>query len=227
MSSLSSTWTRLFSVPQPRKIVCGGLNYVDHAAETKLAVPDEPLLFGKFASSFVGQGEPIVLPPEAGHVNAEAELAVVIGAPGSRIRHEQALDHIHGYTIANDVSARDLQFRDGQWFRGKAFDTFCPVLQDLVPAADFDPTDVRVTQRVNGQVLQDARTADMIFDVPTLVAYVSAVVTLEAGDLILTGTPPGVGYARQPPVRLAPGDVVEVEIDGLGVLRNPVIAAGP
>jgi 2-keto-4-pentenoate hydratase/2-oxohepta-3-ene-1,7-dioic acid hydratase in catechol pathway len=155
-----------------------------------------------------------VLPPDIGHVDAEAELAVVIGEEG----------RIFGYACANDVSARDAQFGDGQWFRGKGFDTFCPVGPRIVPAAELDPSDLRIQQRLNGELLQDSRTSDLIFDVPTLVAYVSQVITLEHGDLILTGTPEGVGVFREPKVALKSGDVVEIEIEGIGVLRNEVTA---
>jgi 2-keto-4-pentenoate hydratase/2-oxohepta-3-ene-1,7-dioic acid hydratase in catechol pathway len=204
-------WGERFGRRDP-KIVCVGLNYKAHAGESGGEPPKAPLLFGKFANTLVGDGDPIVLPPNIGHVDAEAELAVVIGERGS----------IAGYTCANDVSARDAQFGDGQWFRGKGFDTFCPVGPRIVEAGDFDPSDVRVQQRLNGEVLQDARTSDLIFDVPTLVSYVSQAITLEPGDLILTGTPEGVGVFREPKIALKSGDVVEIEIEGIGVLRNEV-----
>jgi len=210
---IRDTWVRLFERPAPSKIVCVGLNYKAHAGESGGEPPKAPLLFGKFANTLVGDGDAIVLPPNIGHVDAEAELAVVIGEGG----------RIAGYTCANDVSARDAQFGDGQWFRGKGFDTFCPVGPRIVEAGDFDPSDVRVQQRLNGEVLQDARTSDLIFDVPTLLDYVSQAITLEPGDLILTGTPEGVGVFREPKVALKSGDVVEIEIEGIGVLRNEVI----
>jgi 2-keto-4-pentenoate hydratase/2-oxohepta-3-ene-1,7-dioic acid hydratase in catechol pathway len=207
------------------KIICIGLNYRAHVAEGGREPPDEPVMFGKFRTALIGDGDTIVLPPESTHTDAEAELAVVIGKHTSKVSAGAALDHVAGYTAANDVSARDLQFRDGQWFRGKGYDTFCPVLTRLVPTAELGAADdLRVVQRLNGEVIQDGRTRDLIFDIPTLVAYVSAVVTLAPGDLILTGTPPGVGYFREPKVRLAPGDVVEVDIEGIGVLANPVVA---
>jgi 2-keto-4-pentenoate hydratase/2-oxohepta-3-ene-1,7-dioic acid hydratase in catechol pathway len=218
-------WESLFGRSLRRKIVCVGLNYHDHATESSMDVPTEPLLFSKFDNCLIGPDEPIVLPRASEHVDAEAELAVVIGKHTSKVSAGAALDHVAGYTAANDVSARDLQFRDGQWFRGKGYDTFCPVLTRLVPTAELGAADdLRVVQRLNGEVIQDGRTRDLIFDIPTLVAYVSAVVTLAPGDLILTGTPPGVGYFREPKVRLAPGDVVEVDIEGIGVLANPVVA---
>ena len=223
MSALTSTWQSLFSLDRPGKIVCVGLNYHDHAGESGMVVPVEPLLFGKFANTLVGPGESIVLPPASTHVDAEAELAVVIGATAHDVDRRRAMDCVFGFTVANDVSARDLQFGDGQWFRGKGFDTFCPVLPQIVPRTEVpDPHDLRVVQRVNGAVLQDGNTRDLIFDIPTLVAFASEVMTLEPGDLILTGTPPGVGYFRHPRVALRPGDTVEVEVEGIGKLTNPV-----
>jgi 2-keto-4-pentenoate hydratase/2-oxohepta-3-ene-1,7-dioic acid hydratase in catechol pathway len=210
--SAREEWRRRFGCRNPR-IVCIGLNYKAHAGESGGELPKAPLLFAKFSNALVGDGDAIVLPPDIGHVDAEAELAVVMGEEGT----------IDGYTCANDVSARDAQFGDGQWFRGKGFDTFCPVGPRIVPAAELDPSDLRIQQRLNGEVLQDSRTSDLIFDVPTLVDYVSKVVTLEPGDLILTGTPEGVGVFRDPKITLKGGDVVEIEIEGIGVLRNEVI----
>jgi 2-keto-4-pentenoate hydratase/2-oxohepta-3-ene-1,7-dioic acid hydratase in catechol pathway len=212
--SARDDWQKQFGCRNPR-IVCVGLNYKAHAGESGGELPQAPLLFAKLSNTLVGDGEPIVLPPGVGHVDAEAELAVVMGEGG----------RIHGYTCANDVSARDAQFGDGQWFRGKSMDTFCPVGPRIVPAADFDPSDVRVLQRLNGDVLQDARTSDLIFDVPTLVDYITRFLTLEPGDLILTGTPEGVGVFREPKISLKDGDVVEIEVEGIGVLRNDVRAA--
>jgi len=224
MTALGSTWQTFFSLDRPGKIVCVGLNYHDHADESGMEIPGQPLLFGKFPNTLVGPGEPIVLPPTSAHVDAEAELAVVIGATARSVGRDHAMDHVFGFTVANDVSARDLQFGDGQWFRGKGFDTFCPVLPQIVPRADVrDPNGLRVVQRVNGTVLQDGNTRDLIFDIPTLVTFVSGVMTLEPGDLILTGTPPGVGYFRDPRVALRPGDSVEVEVEGIGRLANPVV----
>jgi 2-keto-4-pentenoate hydratase/2-oxohepta-3-ene-1,7-dioic acid hydratase in catechol pathway len=209
--SAREEWKQRFGCDNPR-IVCIGLNYKAHAGESGGEPPKAPLLFGKFSNTLVGDGDPIVLPPDVGHVDAEAELAVVMGENGS----------IYGYTCANDVSARDAQFGDGQWFRGKSMDSFCPVGPRIVSSAELDPSDVRVQQRLNGEVLQDARTSDLIFDVPTLVEYVARWITLEPGDLILTGTPEGVGVFREPKIALKSGDLVEVEVEGIGVLRNPV-----
>jgi 2-keto-4-pentenoate hydratase/2-oxohepta-3-ene-1,7-dioic acid hydratase in catechol pathway len=208
------------------KIICVGRNYAEHAAELGDEPPTSPLLFGKFENTLVGPGEAIVIPPEATHVDAEAELAVEIGRGGHRIAEADALDHVRGYRVANDVSARNIQYSESQWTRAKGFDTFCPLGDELVPVSDLgDGSGLRVVQRVNGEVLQDANTRDLIFSVPFLVAFASGVFTLEPGDLILTGTPPGVGWARNPKVSLRPGDVVEVEVEGVGVLSNPVVAA--
>jgi 2-keto-4-pentenoate hydratase/2-oxohepta-3-ene-1,7-dioic acid hydratase in catechol pathway len=209
--SIRDEWGERFGRRDP-KIVCVGLNYGAHAGESGGDLPKAPLLFGKFANTLIGDGDPIVLPPQIGHVDAEAELAVVIGERAS----------IFGYTCANDVSARDAQFGDGQWFRGKGFDSFCPVGPRIVPASELDPSDLRIQQRLNGEVLQDSRTSDLIFDVPTLVSYVTHAITLEPGDLILTGTPEGVGVFRDPKITLVAGDVVEIEVEGIGVLRNAV-----
>jgi 2-keto-4-pentenoate hydratase/2-oxohepta-3-ene-1,7-dioic acid hydratase in catechol pathway len=207
------------------KIICIGRNYADHAAELGDAPPTEPLMFAKFENTLIGPGEPIVLPPEATHVDAEAELCIEIGRSGRRIAEDDALDFVRGYRAANDISARNLQYGDKQWTRGKGFDTFCPLGDRLVPVSELgDGSGLRVVQRLNGEVLQDASTSDLIFGVRHLIAYASAVFTLEPGDLILTGTPSGVGYARDPKVTLRPGDVVEVEVERVGVLRNPVVA---
>jgi 2-keto-4-pentenoate hydratase/2-oxohepta-3-ene-1,7-dioic acid hydratase in catechol pathway len=207
------------------KIICVGRNYAEHAAELGDDLPAEPLIFGKFENTLIGPGEAIMLPRESTHVDAEAELAVEIGRGGRRIAESDALDHVRGYRCANDVSARNIQYAESQWARAKGFDTFCPLGDRLVPVSALgDGSGLRVTQRLNGDVLQDGNTDDLIFPVPFLVAFVSNVFTLQEGDLILTGTPPGVGWARDPKVKLADGDVVEVEVEGIGVLRNPVVA---
>ena len=222
--TIRDEWQSRFGRRDP-KLICVGLNYRDHAEEQGVELPKAPLLFGKFANALGGDGDPIVLPDGIGHVDAEAELAVVIGETARDLTAERALGVVAGYTCGNDVSARDAQFGDGQWFRGKSYDTFCPVGPRIVPADELDPSDVRIVQRLNGEPLQDSRTSVLIFGVPELIAYASSVMTLEPGDLILTGTPAGVGVFRKPKVSLAPGDVVEVEIDGIGVLRNEVRAA--
>jgi 2-keto-4-pentenoate hydratase/2-oxohepta-3-ene-1,7-dioic acid hydratase in catechol pathway len=210
------------------KIICVGRNYAEHAAELGDEPPKAPLLFGKFENTLIGPGDAIVLPPEATHVDAEAELCVEIGRAGRRIAEADALQHVRGYRAANDLSARNLQYADKQWTRAKGFDTFCPLGDRVVPVGELgDGSGLRVIQRLNGKVLQDGNTRDLIFGVPFLIAYASNVFSLEPGDLILTGTPPGVGWARDPKVTLADGDVVEVEVEGIGVLRNPVVRNPP
>jgi 2,4-diketo-3-deoxy-L-fuconate hydrolase len=218
-------WQERFGRPEPGKIICVGLNYRDHALEQGAEPPAEPLLFGKFANALSGPGDPIVLPPETAHVDAEAELVVVIGARGRRVAAADALSLVAGYTCANDLSARDLQRRDRQWLRSKSFDTFCPLLPVIVPVETLGQADdLRIVQRLNGEPLQDSRTSELIFGVRELVAHASGAFTLEPGDIILTGTPAGVGVFRDPPVSLQPGDEVEIEVAGIGTLRNPVAA---
>jgi 2,4-diketo-3-deoxy-L-fuconate hydrolase len=217
-----AAWSDRYGRSEP-KILCVGLNYHDHAAEQGVPVPSEPLFFAKVASALCAGGDQIVLPRQAGHVDAEAELAVVIDRRAHLIGSDDALDFVAGYTCANDVSARELQFTDGQWFRAKSFDTFCPIRAAVVPTAELgEAADLRVLQRLNGQVLQDSGTHNLVFGVRELVAFASSIVTLEPGDLILTGTPAGVGYFRDPRVSLTPGDVVEVEVEGIGTLTNPI-----
>jgi 2-keto-4-pentenoate hydratase/2-oxohepta-3-ene-1,7-dioic acid hydratase in catechol pathway len=222
---LGRAWTEHFGRTRPEKIICIGLNYHDHAAEQGVELPSEPLLFGKFPNAVCGNGDAIILPPQVGHVDAEAELAIVIGSRARRVAAADALSVVAGYTCANDVSARDLQFKDGQWLRGKGFDTFCPVLPTIVSTEALgDADDLRIVQRLNGELLQDSSTSELIFGVRALVAHASTVFTLEPGDLILTGTPSGVGVFRTPPITLRAGDEVEIEIEGIGTLRNPVVS---
>lgn len=210
-------------VVRPGKIVCVGLNYHDHARESNLPVPERPLLFAKWANAVVGPGEAVRIPPGSSQVDYEAELGVVIGRRTRRVSAEEALDYVAGYTCINDVSARDFQFSDGQWIRGKAQDTFCPMGPYLVTADEVaDPGRLRIRCLVNGSVVQDSSTAEMIFGVRELIAFISQGITLEPGDVIATGTPHGVGFARKPPLFLKPGDVVTVEIERLGSLTNPV-----
>ncbi|NCP87141.1 MAG: 2-hydroxyhepta-2,4-diene-1,7-dioate isomerase [Anaerolineae bacterium CG_4_9_14_3_um_filter_57_17] len=204
---------KLFAPVQPTKIICVGRNYAEHAKELGNDVPKVPLIFFKPPSAIINPGDSIVLPPQSQQVEHEAELVVVIGKRGRNITTEQARDYILGYTIGNDVTARDLQKSDGQWTRAKGFDTFCPFGPWI--DTDFDVSDALITCRVSGQPRQMASTRDMIFNVGTLVAYISSVMTLEPGDIIFTGTPAGVGA-------LAAGDEVVVEIEGLGRLSNPV-----
>ena len=214
-------------VPRPGKLVCVGLNYRDHAAESKMPVPERPILFSKFTTSVIGPGDAIVLPASSGKVDYEAELAIVIGRRVKGASREEAARAILGYTIVNDVSARDFQFGDGQWQRGKSCDTFAPMGPWIVTADEVaDPQKLGIRLRVNGQTLQSSNTNQMVFGAVDLVTFIAETITLEPGDVIATGTPPGVGFARQPPIFLKAGDVVEVEIDGLGVLKNPVMANG-
>ena len=200
---------------EPTKIVCVGRNYVEHAKELGNEVPKVPLIFMKPPSSIISNGETVVLPPQSAQVEHEAELVVVIGKRGRNVTAENAKKYILGYTIGNDVTARDLQKSDNQWTRAKGFDTFCPFGPWI--DTEFDPSDAVVTCRVNGQMRQMASTRDMVFNVGVLIAYISSVMTLEPGDLIFTGTPSGVDQLRN-------GDTVEVEIEGLGKLSNPVIS---
>jgi 2-keto-4-pentenoate hydratase/2-oxohepta-3-ene-1,7-dioic acid hydratase in catechol pathway len=202
----------------PSKIVCVGTNYRAHAAEMGKPLPDEPLLFLKPPSAIIGPGQAIVRPRGYERVDYEGELAVVIGRRARRVPPERALEHVAGLTCLNDVTVRDLQKKDVQFTRAKGFDTFCPVGPRV--ASGLDPSRLRLETRVNGKVRQSSSTADLIFDVPALVAFVSRVMTLEEGDLISTGTPSGVG-------NLEPGDLVEVEIEGIGVLANPVVSEEP
>jgi 2,4-didehydro-3-deoxy-L-rhamnonate hydrolase len=212
-------------IERPGKIVCVGLNYRDHAEEQGVELPEEPLLFAKWGNALIGDGEPIVIPPLVTQCDYEAELGVVIGARVKAVSKENALEAVRGYICANDVSARDLQFKDGQWTRGKSPDTFCPVGPALVPAADVaDPHNLRIRAIVSGEVLQDSTTANLIFGVDEIVSHASQTMTLEPGDLILTGTPAGVGVFRDPQRLLRPGDEVTIEIEGLGSLTNPVVA---
>ena len=211
----------------PGKVVAIGLNYLDHIRESGLDRPERPLVFAKFPSSVIGGDAPIRLPLDlTQRVDWEVELAAVIGKRARNVAPEDALDHVFGYTVANDVSARDLQFGDGQWVRGKSLDSFCPLGPVLVTADEVpDPQALHLVCRVNGEVVQDATTDLMVFGVAELISFCSHSFTLEPGDVLLTGTPWGCGEFMDPKRSLAPGDVVECEIDGIGVLRNPVVEA--
>jgi len=204
---------KLLPPVNPSKIICIGRNYAAHAAEHQVDVPEFPLIFLKPPSSLLAHGEAIIIPPQSIQVEHEAELGVVIGKRGRWIDPENVEEYIFGYTIANDVTARDIQRSDGQWTRGKGFDTFCPVGPMI--ETEFDPSDAIITCKVNNQVRQMASTRDMIFSVEKLIAFISSVMTLEAGDIVLTGTPAGVGALKK-------NDSVEIEIEGLGCLRNSV-----
>jgi 2-keto-4-pentenoate hydratase/2-oxohepta-3-ene-1,7-dioic acid hydratase in catechol pathway len=203
-----------------------GLNYADHAKEGGVPVPKDPVLFSKYATALIGHGDAIVLPPASKEVDYEAELVIVVGKRGRHLMADRAMEYVAGYTIGHDVSARDWQLKkDGkQWMVGKTFDTFAPTGPVLVTADEIpNPHNLGIRLRLNGETMQNSNTKQMIFSVTAILTYLSQVFTLEPGDLIFTGTPPGVGFARQPPVYLLAGDMVEVEIDGLGVLRNPVV----
>lgn len=207
----------------PGKVIAVGLNYRDHAKELKVEPPASPIIFAKFPNSVTGPGAPVFLPPGDVQLDYEAELAVVIGRAGRGISKARALEHVAGYMPLNDVSARKWQFGDQQWVRGKSCDSFCPIgpwltTRDEVP----DPQALAIKARVNGELRQNSNTCNLIFGVAELIAFISAAITLEPGDIIATGTPDGVGVFRKPPVFLQPGDVVEVEIEGLGVLSNQV-----
>ncbi|MGH2944743.1 MAG: fumarylacetoacetate hydrolase family protein [Solirubrobacteraceae bacterium] len=209
---------------RPGKIVAIGLNYLDHIRETGLDPPTSPLVFAKFPSTVIGPGEPIIFSPEqTARVDWEVELGVIVGRPMRAMPVTQALDSVFGVTAANDVSARDLQFGDGQWTRGKNLDTFCPLGPMIVTLDEIgDPQDLALATRVNGELVQSSRTSEMIFDIGELLSYCSRYFALEPGDLLLTGTPWGCGEFMEPRRSLLPGDVVEVEVERIGVLRNPV-----
>jgi len=209
----------------PQKIVCVGLNYRDHAEEQGVALPERPLLFAKWPNTLIADGDAIRIPSISQNVDYEAELGVVIGRRTNGVSVDDALSFVEGYVVANDVSGRDLQFADGQWVRGKSLDTFLPV-GDLVPASEIaDPQALAIRAVLNGEVMQDSNTSNQIFGVAEVIAFVSQAITLEPGDLIITGTPAGVGAFRDPKVWLQPGDEITIEIDGLGSISNPVVAA--
>lgn len=218
---------RLLAPVDPPNVLCIGLNYRRHADESQAPYPERPILFLKPTTTLVGPDAPIVLPLASDEVDYECELAVVIGKAARDVAEADALHYVLGYTCANDVSARDWQLRlDRQWARGKGFDTFCPLGPVLVTKDEVaDPNALAIGMRVGGELLQSSNTSDMIFSVPFLVSYLSQGMTLAPGTVILTGTPEGVGMARTPPRFLRPGDVCEVEIDQIGTLRNPVVAA--
>jgi 2-keto-4-pentenoate hydratase/2-oxohepta-3-ene-1,7-dioic acid hydratase in catechol pathway len=211
-------------IPRPGKIICVGLNYRDHAEEQGVELPERPLFFAKYTTSLIGPGDPIVIPKVVTQADYEAELGVVIGRTVKAVSKENALEAVGGYVVANDVSARDLQFSDKQWTRGKSPDTFCPV-GPLVPVTEVaDPHVLGIRAILNGEVMQDSTTANLIFGIDEIISYASQTSTLEQGDLILTGTPAGVGVFRDPPRLLQPGDEITIEIEGLGSLTNPVVA---
>lgn len=212
-------------VSDPPKIVCLGLNYRDHAEEARVPLPERPLLFSKPSTTIVGPEDPVVYPKISTQVDYEVELAVIMGKRGKDIRESDAFKHVAGYTVFNDVSARDIQFADKQWFRGKSFDTFAPTGPCLVSRDQVsDPHNLMIELRVNGETRQRSTTANMIFKIPQLIAFISNVMTLQPGDIIATGTPAGVGFYAKPEKRLLkPGDLMEAEIEGIGLLRNKIV----
>ena len=212
-------------IPRPGKIVCAGLNYKSHLALLNEPIPLVPVLFNKPSTSLTGSGQPIVLPHVTQQVDYAGELAVVIGKKGKYISESAALAHVGGYTCVNDVSAHDIEFRTSQWTSGKMLDTFCPMGPVLVTADEIpDPNALRLRATLNGEIVQDQSTSDMLFSVAALISYISSLTTLEPGDIILTGTPAGLGCMRDPQIFLKPGDRITVSIEGIGVLDNPVIA---
>ena len=211
-------------VPRPPKIICIGLNYRDHAEESGMAIPASPIIFSKFTNCAIGAGSPILLPRASEQVDYEAELAFIVGRRAKNVKKEDALEYVLGYTNFNDVSARDFQFADGQWQRGKSCDTFAPMGEFIATRDEIkEPHNLQIQFRLNGETLQDSNTNQLIFKIPALIEFLSASITLEVGDVIATGTPPGVGFARKPPVFMKAGDRAEVEIEGLGILSNTVV----
>jgi 2-keto-4-pentenoate hydratase/2-oxohepta-3-ene-1,7-dioic acid hydratase in catechol pathway len=219
-----STVTMMAPVPRPPKLICVGLNYRDHAMEAGMEIPKVPTIFNKFPNVVIGPGESIVLPKESERPDYEAEFAFVIGRGGRHISAARAMEHVFGYTIVNDVSARDFQMATSQWLMGKTFDTFAPMGPWLVTADEIrDPHELDISLEIGGERLQHSNTRELIFKIPELVEFISSVVTLEPGDVVSTGTPSGVGFARKPPRFLKAGDEVIVRVEGIGELRNPVV----
>lgn len=217
----------MLPIDRPGKIICVGLNYRDHAEEQGVDLPKAPLLFAKWNNTLIGPGDPITIPALVTKCDYEAELGVVIGSRVSRVSAENALEAVAGYVCVNDVSARDLQFADGQWTRGKSPDSFCPVGPRLATREEIpDPQALGIRAILNGKTVQDSNTANMVFGVAEIIRYITQTVTLEPGDLIATGTPAGVGAFRDPKLWMKPGDEITIEIDGIGSITNPV-TAGP
>ncbi len=215
----------LAPIPRPPKLICVGLNYRDHAAEAKMEIPKVPTIFNKFTNVVIGPGDPIVLPKVSERPDYEAEFAFVIGRGGRYIPAARAMEHVFGYTIINDVSARDFQMATTQWLMGKTFDTFAPMGPCIVTADEIaDPHALDISLEIGGETLQHSNTRELIFRIPEIIEHLSTVVTLEPGDVVATGTPAGVGFARKPPRYLRAGDEVVVRVEGIGELRNPVVA---
>lgn len=212
-------------LPRPGKVIAVGLNYKDHAAEANIPLPTTPVLFTKWTTSLIATGEAIVIPTGVTKIDWEAEFAVVIGKTASRVSEADALSYVSGYTAMNDVSDREAQANDGQWVRAKSYDTFGPIGPRIVSPEEIgDPHNLNIEARLNGITMQSSNTSNLIFNIPYLISYISKRVTLEPGDVITTGTPHGVGAFRNPPIFLQPGDIIEVEIEKIGILRNHVVA---
>lgn len=212
-------------IPRPPKVICIGLNYRDHAIESGMAIPTIPVVFSKFSNTVIAPGENVVIPKNTEKPDFEAELAFVIGKPARHISKEKALEHVFGYTIVNDVSARDFQLQTSQWLVGKTFPTFCPMGPWIVTADEVpDPHNLRIGLRIDGETVQDSNTKELIFGLPELIAHLSSIVDFEPGDVVSTGTPPGVGMGRKPPRWLKPGETMTVFIEGIGELTNPCVA---
>lgn len=211
-------------VPRPGKIICIGLNYRDHAEESGMPIPKSPIIFSKFGICAIGANEAILLPKGSEQVDYEAELAFVVGRRAKNISASDAMNYVFGYANFNDVSARDFQFADGQWTRGKSCDTFAPFGEFVATKDEIEnPHELKIQFRLNGKTLQNSNTKELIFKIPEIIQFLTQSITLEPGDVIATGTPPGVGFARKPPIFLKDGDTAEVEIEGLGILRNRVL----
>lgn len=215
--------TILPPIPQPEKIICVGLNYIDHCKETGMEPPASPVIFSKYANAIIGLNDSIEIPVNSNEVDFEAELAIVIGKEAKRVTEEEANDYVFGYTIMNDISARDQQFADGQWSRGKTADTFAPVGPVIATSDEVgNPHELAISLELNGEIMQDSNTNNLIFTVPQIVSFLSQSMTLKPGDLIATGTPPGVGMGRNPKVWLKDGDTMSIKIEKIGTLSNSV-----
>ena len=212
-------------LPMPGKVIAIGLNYKDHAAEANVPLPERPVIFTKWTTSLIGNGETILIHKDVTQIDWEAELAVVIGKKASHVSEAEALNYVSGFTCMNDVTDREAQSKDGQWVRSKSYDTYGPIGPRLVPLSEIgDPHNLKIEARLNGKTVQSSNTKNLIFSIPYLISYISARCTLEAGDVITTGTPHGVGAFLKPPVFMKDGDVIEIEIEKIGILRNPVKA---
>jgi 2-keto-4-pentenoate hydratase/2-oxohepta-3-ene-1,7-dioic acid hydratase in catechol pathway len=223
-----SNVTLMAPLPRPPKLICVGLNYRDHAIESKMEIPKVPTIFSKFPSCVIGPGDSVVLPRNSTRPDYEAEFAFVIGKGGRHIPAGHWREHVFGYTLINDISARDFQMATTQWLMGKTFDTFAPMGPWLVTADEIaDPHALDISMEIGGEILQKSNTRELIFKIPELIEYLSSVVTLESGDVVSTGTPAGVGSARTPPRYLKAGDQMVVRVEGIGELRNPVVAETP